>query len=997
MSGMKIRVAASAALRAALLVGTSLGVVALPAAAAQSVESGSLSGRVVDAGTGIRLQGALVRIPELDLRTSVDREGAYRLGFVPAGTYQMIVTYQNKTTQTRSVTISAGQATVENFDLADLASSDEIVVRGARPIAGSEAAAFSRQKASDNLINVVASDTIGRFPDQNVAAALSRLPGISVERDQGQERYVNLRGAPNKWTTISFNGLNVVSPEGRSSRFDTIPNAIVSSIEVTKAVTADMPAESIAGNVNIITRSPFDRPGLHFNGEVAGGFLQLGGGSQSNFAGSVSNTFMDDKFGFVFSGTFYQRNQVTDNIENRFEYPGEAEGDNNLLWSRQTDTRDYHLVRENKGFTGRFDYRPSSDHKFYVESIFTEFTDHENRDQFIFDYDSDAPNGCYAITASPCNNTPTAGTVYGTQIDATFNTNDYRENIWTSTLAGDHFVAGWDLAWRANYTEAEDEFYAPARWRFASPSDPTLRPTVQYDYSDPDLPVTNLFETIDNGDGTYSAGNSIEAISSDMLELDNIERIDRNERTYAYTLRFDAEREGQLFNRPITFKTGMQYDSRIKKGRRTDTIFDADRDDALENGVDAAIYDSFDLPTFADIQRREGWPSDFPQYYVAFRYNDNAAMDIFSELNAAGATYVQPDESEESFYDVEETILAGYVQTKMEFDWGSVLAGVRVEQSENEGTALGTIDGTDGFVPFTASDDRVDVFPSVHVNWNLSDNQKIRVSLNSGLARADFDTRAPNFSVNDDEAVISGGNPFVDPEKTYGVDVYYEYYLEPLGIFSVGGFYKHIQDPLVGVNSIFGSDQLNTGDIDRSGYEFNTTGNGESGYYYGFEATYAQQFAFLPEMFTFLPEWTDGFGINSNFVWTDSEVDLGEDFDNRKAPLEGASDITYNVSGYWEKYGLSLRANWQWRTDWINSYSNLEDNEGNIVANDRYWDQLGRLSVGARYQVSDNIEWFFDANNLTNQFGRRIRETSRYVYEVEQFGTRYLMGVRVNY
>ncbi|MEM6649907.1 MAG: TonB-dependent receptor plug domain-containing protein, partial [Pseudomonadota bacterium] len=523
------RIATSAFLRATLLGSTFIVSSAslMATAAAQNVETGVVSGKVTDAVSGINLQGVLVRIPSLNLRESTDREGTFRFGRVPVGTHEVIITYQNRQSETRTVTVTSNQTEVITLALQDLgATDDEIIVRGTRPIADSEAAAYSRQKSSDKLINVVAADTIGRFPDQNVAAALSRLPGISVERDQGQERYVNLRGAPNKWTTISFNGLNVVSPEGRASRFDTIPNAIVSSIEATKAVTADMPAESIAGNINIITRNPFDRPGLHTSGEAALGFLQLGGGEQSNLAGTISNTFADDTMGFLISGTFYRRNQVTDNIENRFEFAGEADGTpgEDLIWSRGTDIRVYNLVRANKGLTGRFDWRPNENHELFVSSIFTEFTDDENRDQYIFDYDSDAPNGCYAQVEAPCNNTPTAGIVYGVDIDATFNTNNYRENIFTNTIGGDHFVSGWDLGWRLNATHTEDEFFAPARYLFNAPGDVTERPSVAYDYTDPDFPETLLFDTIDNGNGTYSLGERRFDISSNDLGLTQIER-----------------------------------------------------------------------------------------------------------------------------------------------------------------------------------------------------------------------------------------------------------------------------------------------------------------------------------------------------------------------------------------------------------------------------------------------------------------------------------------
>lgn len=952
------------------------------AAPAVAQETGRIDGRVVNAA-GTNLQGALVRIPSLNLRTSADREGQFSFGRVPAGEYELIVSYQGLDDRVQTVTVAGNEATNLSLTLLENAAVQDVITVTASPIADSEAAAFSRQKASDNLVNIVAADTIGRFPDQNVASALSRLPGISVERDQGQERYVNLRGAPNKWTTISFNGLNVVSPEGRASRFDTIPNAIVSSIEATKAVTADMPAESIAGNINIITRNPFDKTGLNFSGEAAIGQLQLNAREQFNLAGTVSNTFANDTMGFLLSGSYYERNQVTDNIENRWENAGEASGTagEDLIWSRGADFRIYHLVRSNKGLTGRFDWRPNSDHELFVSSIFTEFTDDEARDQYIFDYDgsaiggsADQSEGCYAQVDAPCGNTPEQGTVFAADIDATFNTNQYRENIWTNTVGGDHFVNNWNIDWRLNYTEAVDEFFAPARYFFSSPDGITNHPTVQYSYINADFPTANLFETIDNGDGTYSAGQRFTGIDDEWLDFVSAERIDISEETQAWAARLNFERDVELFSLPTTIKFGASYDTREKEGTRLDTTVTA----AELAGANVDF-------TLSDIQRRRMWDGDFPVDFSAVLYQPDLAVETYNGFRDLGLGTLDEDERDESFFDVKEDILAGYVMGTFDFDWGNIVAGARVEASENEGTALGQIDGGP-FQPFTEGTDRTDVFPSVHVNYDITENQKFRLSFNSGMARPDFDTRAPNFSINDDEGTISGGNPFADPEKTYGVDAYYEYYLQPVGIFSAGAFYKHIEDPLIGVSTIFGSNTLNNETFDRSEYEFNTTGNGEEGYYQGLEFSYAQQFDFLSERFG-LPEWADGFGFNGNATFVDSEITLDS---GREVPLEGSSDETYNASVYWENYGFSFRVNYQYRTRWINTYGSSEEF-------DRYWAALERLSLGARYQVNDNLEWFFDANNLTDQVGRRIRGDRSRVYEIEGFGPRYLTGVRFNF
>eukprot|EP01035_Chromulina_nebulosa_P000061 gene61-96_t len=168
---------------------------------------------------------------------------------------------------------------------------DDIIVTGSRPIAESEALALRTQRLSDSLVTVAAADGVGRLPDQNIAQATGRLPGVAVERDQGQARYISLRGAPNYWTTLSFDGINVVSPEGRDARFDSIPSAIASQIIVSKAVTPEMPGETVAGNVNVITRSPFDYRGLYLAGKAGIGVAELGDRKQYEASAVVSDRF----------------------------------------------------------------------------------------------------------------------------------------------------------------------------------------------------------------------------------------------------------------------------------------------------------------------------------------------------------------------------------------------------------------------------------------------------------------------------------------------------------------------------------------------------------------------------------------------------------------------------------------------------------------------------------------------------------------------------------
>jgi len=155
---------------------------------------------------------------------------------------------------------------------------EEVTVSARRPMAESVAAALKVQRNSDSLVSVLSADAIGNLPDQNIAFAVGRLPGVGIERDQGQARYVNLRGAPNYWTTLSFDGMSIVSPEGRASRFDNIPSAIARQIVVEKAIVPSMAGNTVAGNVDIRTRTGFDNPGQKITGKLGAGRVDLGGG-----------------------------------------------------------------------------------------------------------------------------------------------------------------------------------------------------------------------------------------------------------------------------------------------------------------------------------------------------------------------------------------------------------------------------------------------------------------------------------------------------------------------------------------------------------------------------------------------------------------------------------------------------------------------------------------------------------------------------------------------
>jgi TonB-dependent receptor len=898
-----------------------------------------------------------------------------------------------------------------------LAEEDAIVVTGSRPIAESEAAALQVQKNSDSLVTVVASDSVGRLPDQNIAQATGRLPGVAVERDQGQARYISLRGAPNYWTTLSFDGINVVSPEGRDARFDSIPSALAAQIVVSKAVTPDMPGETISGNVNIITRSGLDYDGFRISGKLGAGQTELGKRGEYEGSLTVSNHFDTNigEIGVLVSGSYYERNMLTDNYEIDWEQvsgdrrPGFA----SRFWARETENKLYRLTRKNYSISGRVDFRPDPDNTISVRSLYTIFTDDEARDNYIFDLDDRQGDlvantaACTGGTSTPtttayadaCINNPFAGTVYGVDINQRSTLRAFRQSVFTNTIEGKHqFGESWGFKWAANYTKSIDDRSVVGEARWDSPSTRTLRPTVAYDFTNNNLARVQLFTTNQlSGPTRFQAGTPVTAIDSFTKPLSSFRSLDAVDPTTAYTFKGELSHNTTLFGGETTIRAGVQYDQRTKINREEELLLNS----AAQ--FTAAGLGTTYLPFSLDVPFR----GEIPLGYT-FRYFDLDAMRDYLERakTVRGFTPVSANH-----YNVRERVLAGYLMANSKFDWGSVVGGVRVEKVTNRGRSLATIPGVTGEIE--ASSSTTMAFPSLHMNFDVQDDQKLRVGFTSGAARADYDQLRPNVVVNDANQSISGGNPAVKPERAYGVDAYYEYYVQPQGYFMIGAFYKRVEDVLYTSRRTFGSNALDTNGIDRSGYAFSGITNGGSGRIYGFEA--AAQFQLEPYTADLgLPDWMGGFGLTANATYNDSEVTKPAILNaagaitspERRVPLPGTSQVVYNVGAYYEKYGLSLRLQYQNRTTWADGFADdLAD------AGDTYWADDDELDFSARYEVFDGFEIYFDASNLLNNPGRRYSDPSnllnasgiptvrngQYTIEWEQFGRRYNGGIRFTF
>lgn len=867
----------------------------------------------------------------------------------------------------------------------------DIVVTGTRPIAESEAAALAVQRASDSLVSVAASDSVGRLPDQNIAQAAGRLPGVAVQRDQGQARYISLRGAPINWTTLSIDGITVVSPEGRDTRYDSIPSAIASQIIVRKAVTPDMTGETVAGNVDIKTRSAFDYTGFHVAGKLGGGYVELG--DRREYEGSLvlSNRFDTGigEIGVLASGSYYKRNMVTDNFETDWEMvpqdnqPGNAD----RIWARETENKLYRLTRKNYSYSGRIDWKPNAGGRVFLESIYTAFTDDEARDNYIYDLDDrqtadprEAVPCTIATNTSPgtsgyanvcAGNTPLKGIVYGIDINQRATLRAYRQSIFTNTLGGDHeFGDSWKLGWRLNYTRSVDDRSVIGETRYDSPSTRNLRPTVAYDLTDPQLAKVQLFRTIGGNSGPFTAGARVTNIDDFSRPLTSLTSSDFVDVTKAYTGKLDISRTTDWFGGDTTIAFGAQFDQRTKEANEAQLSI---------TGAQAAglgIPTTF-LPSSLDTPFKGKIPLGYD-----FRYFDTDAMRGYVKLADTITDYVPLTAN---FYNVREQVFAGYAMATVRTGWGSILGGARVEHIRNTGRAFVVLGGVN--TPIETKNDLTMVYPSLHFNYDVDDTKKLRLSLNSGAARPDYDQLRPNFTFNDSNLTVSGGNPEAKPERAYGADAYFEWYIQPQGYASVGVFYKKVKDVLFDDTRTFGLDVLDSGGVDRSQYTFSTITNGGSGYILGAEFALQQQLETYTQSLG-LPDFLGGFGLSANVTFNKSRATKP---DGSKTMLPGTSDVVYNLGGYYEKYGVSVRLNYQKRTEWLDTIGAAVDG-GN-----QYWATDDELDFSARYAITKNVEIYADASNLLNGPGRRYVRSNQYTIEWERFGRRFTGGVRVNF
>lgn len=932
--------------------------VAASSLAANPAIAGEITGLVVDETDTVALRSAQIRIVELDRVAATERDGGYIFANVPEGSYTLEANYVGAPVETLTVNVPATGQVRADFALGG-ADAARILVMGQ---SANQASALTRKRDSDVVSDVVTRDAIGQFPDQNVAESLRRLPGVNVLNDQGEGRFVSVRGLDPELVSTSLNGVRVPSPEGdvRSVALDVISSDIIESIEVKKSLTPDMDGDTIGASIEIETTSAFDRRRDHLSVKLEGSYNDYA--DEVTPKGAIDFAVrLTDNLGVSGGLSYYKRKFESDNIE-ADDWADAGTG----VFAQTVEYRDYDVERERVSATLNFDARVSDTTELYLRGLYSQFEDQEYRRRTNFDFGDFADDGPSAVSGrSVAFSDADQEFTVERDIKDRFETQKIRTVVFGGKTDTGEWFAEYSASW-AKSSEKEDGSVDPAQFERDFAGDGL---TVGFDYSDPRRPIYSLLDQPgDFHDPATYALNDIEL--TDLLGSQDEE----------YAAQFDLGREFYADGGTVTVQGGF-------KGRWRDKTYDKEVSFWEYGGLtlaDVLGEQTYRIADIGPVASHDG-ASDF------FFGN----RDLF-ELAETDSAFDSAAED----YAIKEDILAGYLLGRWDSSTLRVIGGVRYEHTSNdilgndvllveEGGTLpdGSIaEGDDVVVaPTRVERDYGHWLPSLNIRFEPQQDLIFRAAAYRSLVRPKLSKLAPRFVVeesDDGEREGEFGNPGLQPYEAWNFDASAEYYLTSNGAITAGLFYKDVKNFIV--------DTVRQDGIWRN-IAFDEAVipiNGESAEIYGFEFGFSQHLSTLPAPF-------DGLLLQANYTYTDATgmvPEEGDPLNLREITLPSTARHTINgVIGY-EKGPISLRLAGTYRDKYL-------DEIGDEAELDRMVDNHFQVDLSAKYRITPAVQLFYEWVNINdasyfayNNFGG-----GRNLYQFEEYGWTMKFGTKVTF
>ncbi|MBN2357114.1 TonB-dependent receptor [candidate division KSB1 bacterium] len=869
--------------------------------------AGVVAGRVSDESSGDFLPGANVMLKGTSYGDATDREGEYVIANVPPGTYTLSVTYIGYETVTVEVTVAAGEETKQDVPLkVSYVQMGQVVVEGIRQ---GQIKALSQQRTANNIQNVVAQEQIERFPDENTADVLKRIPGLYIQNSLGEGRYALIRGTDSRLNIITVNGQKLATnrPEERYPQLDIIGSSQLASVEVTKALTPDMDGDAIGGSINLVTRSAFDYSSRRIDVTLGSGYTDIEGKALTQGKLHYSNVFgSNGKLGVTFTANWDQKNRGTHNTEPRWDDKQDVNKNEIPFALTEVTLMDYNTIFTRMGVGGGLEYRPSPNHQWNIHALFSQFSDETFRGRNRLRVDK----GNYL--------NPEGTLTEKSRIvrDHTYRTEDLIQQQYS--FGGLHKFGNKMLDYSIAYSFA-DETHKPqyaCEWEFDE------KVNLNLDLSKPEAPqwtFTNIDDALQYDASKYT-----------FAQIDYRNTYAHNEQTI-----------GALnFKMPYNL---FGYPSELKLGGKA-TFSQKDRDE------DRWKYkwkgDKFKMDTMLDDEEEKDF---FNGNYDRFGpVPDQEKVEDFFEANKDGLLQGEFNyqDSEGQNFIAKENVFAYYAMTTVNVGNWMFLGGLRHEFTKNDyrGTEL-YFDDSGDFSSMQRVDSKRDynnILPMLHARYRFTPMTNVRLAYTHAIARPNYWDYAPYLWVNPDDEEISSGNSDLKPTTSQNADLMLEHYFQGIGIASGGFFFKNLKDIIYVQTS-----KIEGGVYDD--FDLEQAINGGSAKLYGFELNWQQELSFLPGFFS-------GFGIYANYTHTWADANLLD----REGYLPGQAGDVANASLGYEKYNFSARISATYRDKFISEV-------GKDKERDLWYNEHLQLDFSANYNVFPWMQAYVDVVNITNE------------------------------
>lgn len=909
-------------------------------AANSAIAENTLRGYVTEA-SGAPLAGARVSVSGTSQSAFTDRTGRFVIRNVDGSDVELTVSYVGYDEKLTRVDPTSADAEKLTIALGDRGLQMEEIRVVSQRIAINDAR--NRYRSADGISNFVSADDVGQFVDQNVAENLQRLPGVSITRDQGEGRFVTVRGVGAGLTNVTINGMRIGTPEdgSRAVPLDIIPSGSVDLLEINKVPTLDMPGDAVGGTVDVRSGSPFARLGdKNFDYRTELSYNKLG--KETNPAGGLnySNVFSvaggADNLGIA-AGINYQQRQIeSDNLEAEYDYV-EVDGVERLV-PIEVQQRKYFVDRERLGANLNVEYRPDERNMYSVDALFSRFTDAEVRQRSIFVLEDgdltsfDGRRGRYE------------------SIDE----DGFRRRIRNRTkeqdtiaisFRGEHLRDDWTFDYQVGHSITRESVPDEYEGRFEKTGDP-----LDADFVMGSGMVQTVFSSGGVPDTSFNM-NSGYVLDRVVVEPIKVDDDDTN-------FSFNAERANAFGNEALTLKAGV--DVRMKKK-------DSDVDEFELRDVP-----DLDLNQFTTAAPSYGLGDLGPgisasQFLNFFFDNRDQFKERSKDEDENRQLRLGPD------FVADEDVYAGYVMATLDQGPWRFSTGVRVEHTDYSADGNQIEIDADGNVTVSdssVSSDYNNILPAFHVRYEPQDDVVFRAAYTKTVSRPSFKDISPRFEIDRDDLEIEAGNPDLDPYESNNFDLLLDWYPDNNAVVSLGLFYKDVDN--------FSADFTTRGEGPFQDFEVTRPVNSEDAQIFGLEANAE----FGMELFS--PALA-GFLIGANATMLDTEFSFAER-PGETFRLPGSVHRNANFYVGYETGPLSARLSYSNRGKFL-------DEVGADANFDIWVAESTQLDLVVNYRLTEAFNLRFEASNLTDDPLELYQGNKGNTFQFEEYGLTYSIGL----